>query len=94
MKKPKRNHEREARIPRYRTLLIFINFNFLFLTSYKMYFQNYSEIDKKKIGDFHKPSADATRLLMFNIVLNNKLDNCRTHASMLPEYCFVAINQV
>ena len=59
-----------------------------------MYFQNYFANRSKKIGDFHKPSADATRLLMFNIVLNNKLDNCRTHASMLPEYCFVAINQV
>ena len=33
-----------------------------------MYFQNYFANRSKKIGDFHKPSADAARLLLFNIV--------------------------
>ena len=41
-RKHKRNHEREGVCtPRYRILLIFINFNFDFRALYKMYFQNY-----------------------------------------------------
>ena len=41
-RKHKRNHEREGVCtPRYRIVLIFMNFNFDIPVSYKLYFQNY-----------------------------------------------------
>ena len=47
------NHEREGVcIPRYRILLIFINFNFDFLALYKLYFQNYFANRSIKLESF------------------------------------------